>query len=175
MTDPEPQPTEDDEDNGEDGGEKGPEEKFGTSFWLVLALVGVLALLVIFLNVPGIRGATGLEMSKVNWSLESYADETGAMVPVRTDTPVRAMFDRGGMVTGNAGCNGYSAQYVIHETALNITQLIPRQMSCTGPGVMEQERQYLADIPRSASVRISSDRLRIFDRTGKPLLVYRAG
>jgi heat shock protein HslJ len=169
VTDPELPPAEDENESDETL----PEEKFGLSFWLVLALVGVLVLMVIFMNVPGIRGATGPEMAKINWSLASYANVTGVMVPALADPGVTARFDRDGILKGNAGCNGYSAPYTIYETALNISQPSSASLKCPSQAVMVQENQYLADLPRAASVRIGPDHLVLYDAAGKPLLEFR--
>ena len=114
-------------------------------------------------------------MTKVNWSLESYAGENGVMVPALPGVSVTALFDRDGLLKGYSGCNWYSASYTVHETALNVSQLFNTEISCTGQGVIGQERMYLTDLSRAAWVRISSDRLRIFDKNGKPLLEYSPG
>ena len=56
-----------------------PPQPLGLKFYLALALVGLLVLLILFINIPGIRAYAGISMTRANWTLQSYADSTGVV------------------------------------------------------------------------------------------------
>jgi heat shock protein HslJ len=149
-----------------------PEEKMGLGFYAALALIGLLVLMVVVLNYPAQRENAGLMMTRTNWTLQSLADNTGILISARSGTNVTAMFDREGRMSGNAGCNGYTARYQTLEYSINITGMSSTKMVCHGPGVMEQESAFLDDISRTVSFRIGESSLKFYDANGKTVLVF---
>lgn len=143
--------------------------------WIAIALLGCLVLLVVFVNVPGIRSSAGLTMTRTDWQLQSYADATGILVPALTDPAVTLRFGKDGSVTGTAGCNRYAATYMTRDYSINITNLAGSVMYCPGPGVMAQEDAYLADLTATTDFRLTDTSLKTFGKTGTPLLVFTAG
>jgi heat shock protein HslJ len=149
-----------------------PEEKMGLGFYAALALIGLLVLMVVVLNFPAERENAGLTMTRTTWTLQSLVDNTGTLNPARNGTSVTAMFDREGRMSGNAGCNLYTARYQTLEYSINITGMSSTKMVCHGPGVMEQESALLGDISGVVSFRISESSLKFYDATGKTVLIF---
>jgi heat shock protein HslJ len=150
----------------------GPPEKMGLLFYASLALIGILVLMVIVLNYPAAQANAGMMMTKTNWTLQSLMDSTGILIPARSGTDVTAMFDREGRMSGNAGCNGYSASYQARDYSINISGTSSTKMFCHGPGVMEQESAFLADLSKASSFRVGDSYLKLYDASGKTVLVF---
>lgn len=142
------------------------------SLAVALALVGFLVLLILFSNVPGIRASASVSITRSDWILQSYADMEGMLIPVGPGTPVTAAFGRDGRVSGSAGCNRYSADYTIHDFAISISPPISTKIYCGNPVVMQQESAYLKNLARALELRISESTLTLYDRSGKPVLVF---
>jgi heat shock protein HslJ len=136
-----------------------------------LALVGLLVFLIIFVNIPGIRSSAGISM-QANWTLESYADSAGTLVPVHNGTHVSAVFGSDGKVSGSAGCNRYYADYTVRDFAISISPPVSTEIFCMDMRVMQQESDYLTDLPGVAELRISETYLKLYDTSGKPVLVF---
>lgn len=152
-----------------------PPQPLGLRFYLALALVGLLVLLILFINIPGIRASAGISMTRANWTLQSYADSTGALVTVQPGAKITAVFGSDGKVTGSAGCNQYSAVYTVRDYAITILPPVSTKILCSSQFVMQQESDYLNDLSGVAELRISESGLRLFDSSGKPVLVFVKG
>jgi heat shock protein HslJ len=152
----------------------GQPEKRDPMVWVAIALLGCLILLVVFVNVPGIRASAGTTMAQTDWQLQSYADATGVLVPALTDPVVTIRFGQDGSVTGFSGCNRYAATYTTKDYSINISSAAQSAAYCPEPGVMAQESAYLADLDATTEFRLTESNLKMFARTGKPLLVFAA-
>jgi heat shock protein HslJ len=142
--------------------------------WTAIVLMGCLILLLLFANVPGMRANAGMIMTKTDWQLRSYVDGTGILVPALSDPAVTVRFGKDGSVSGSAGCNRYAATYTTKDYTINITNLAGSAMYCPEPGVMAQEEAYLTDLTSTTDFRLSDSELKMFSKTGKPLLVFAA-
>lgn len=149
-----------------------PPEKMGLPFYGALALVGLLVLMVVFLNYPAARASSGTIMTQMNWTLESLMNNTGMLVTTQSGTEVSALFNREGRMSGNAGCNQYSAAYQTQDYSINISGTSSTKMFCPGPGVMEQESAFLSDLSKVSSFRVSESALKLYDSAGKTVLVF---
>jgi heat shock protein HslJ len=149
-----------------------PPQPLGLKFYLALALVGLLVLLIIVVNIPGIRASAGISMTRANWTLQSYADSNGTLVTVQPGTKITAVFGSDGNVSGSAGCNQYSAHYTVRDYAISISPPVSTKILCSSASVMHQESDYLNDLPGVTELRISESNLRLFDVSGKPVLVF---
>jgi heat shock protein HslJ len=147
-------------------------QKMGFAFYGVLALVGVLVLLIVFFKVPGIRASAGMLLTQNNWTLHSYVNTSGVLVPANTRTPINAKFGTDGMVSGSAGCNQYSAPYTTRNLAITISPPVMTEMFCENPIVMQQETAYFNDLSITVELRVSESNLNLYDKTGKPVLVF---
>jgi len=142
------------------------------SLIIALALVGILVLLILFENIPGIRASVGVSMTQSPWTLQSYVNTTGTLVPVESGTPVTAIFGSDARVSGSAGCNYYHANYTVRDFAISISPPVSTKIFCGDTNVMQQESAYLNDLVRAEELRISESSLRFYDGSGKPILVF---
>lgn len=150
-------------------------QKMGLAFFGALALIGVLVFLIVFMNVPGIRASAGLLLTQNSWTLKSYVDQDGILVPVIMGSPVTAMFSTDGKVSGSAGCNKYSANYTIQDLAISVSQPVINGTYCENPVVMQQESAYLNDLSKAVEIRVTEANLNLYDQTGKPVLMFIPG
>ena len=147
-------------------------EPLGWKFFVALALVGILVLEIIFVNVPGIRASAGISLTSTNWTLQSYGNSTGDLVPVIPGTMVTAVFDRNGTVTGSGGCNRYRASYSVRDFAISISPPSSTKIVCNNTGVMKQESDYFTDLPSVIQFRINKTELVTYDKSGNPVLIF---
>jgi heat shock protein HslJ len=147
-------------------------QKMGLAFYGALALIGLLVFLIVFVNVPGIRASAGMLLTQNTWTLESYVDTSGALVPAIAGTPITARFGTNGKVRGSAGCNQYSANYTTGDLAISISQPVMTEMYCENPLVMQQESAYLNNLLKSGEIRVSESNLNLYDKTGIPVLMF---
>jgi heat shock protein HslJ len=150
----------------------GQPEKMGPAFYAALALVGILVIMVVFLNYPAAKASAGTLMTQTNWTLQSYTDKTGILIPALSGRGVSARFARDGSMTGSAGCNQYAASYSTKDYAINITNTVSTLMFCTEPGIMDQESAFLVDLPKVFSFRVDESFLKMYDDDGKLLMVF---
>jgi heat shock protein HslJ len=150
----------------------GPPEEMGVSFYAALALIGILVLMVVFLNYPAARASSGTLLSGSDWTLQSLADAYSILIPAWDGTDVTAAFSRDGQMSGNAGCNRYSASYQTRDYSISLTGISSTEMFCQGDGVMEQESLFLADLSKTSSFRVSESSLKFYDSAGRTILVF---
>ncbi|WP_299074602.1 DUF6174 domain-containing protein [uncultured Paraglaciecola sp.] len=107
-----------------------------------------------------------LELEDVTWSLASF-DSIAGPQPIIDNTYISLSFDMGTMqVKGVAGCNHYSADFVLDKSNNNLTisNVTSTEMACSEPeNIMEQEQNYLATL---AQVQFFS-----FDKTSMNMVV----
>jgi heat shock protein HslJ len=149
-----------------------PPEKMGFSFYAALGLIGLLVVMVVFLNYPAARANAGMAMTQTNWTCESLMDTSGTLIPAQSGTDVTAMFGREGRMSGTAGCNRYGATYQTRDYSITVSGISATEMFCHGPGIMEQESAFLADLEKASSFRVSESSLKLYDATGKTVLVF---
>jgi heat shock protein HslJ len=110
------------------------------------------------------------------WILESYHDATGILIPVIDNTEVTARFGDDGILSGTAGCNRYSAAYLVRGKQLAITPpRVQTQLSCLVPGIMEQESAFLADLPSAASLQTGGTKMKVLNNESRVILSFRQG
>lgn len=149
-----------------------PPEKMGIAFYAALALIICLVLMVIFLNYPAERASAGIALTHTNWTLQSYTDNTGIMVPVITGTGVTARFSPDGSIGGSSGCNHYAASYSTRDYTIIVSNVTTTLMFCSDPGVMDQESAFQNDLPKASDFRMSDSYLKLYDAAGKPLMIF---
>jgi heat shock protein HslJ len=147
-------------------------QPIGLTLYIALGLVGLLVLLIIFINIPGIKASAGVSMTLSSWMLQSYGDTTGTLVPVEPGTQVTALFGSDGNVSGSAGCNQYSASYKVRDFAISTSSPTLTKIFCSDPNVMQQESAYINDLLSAVELRISESNLKLYDKSGKTVLVF---
>ena len=100
------------------------------------------------------------QVSLVNtaWSLFSYGDAANPQ-PVPQGLVITAQFGEDGMVSGSAGCNSYTAGYMIEGDTITIQPPASTMMMC--PSGMQEESVYLASLSQAQSYRINGSNLQI--------------
>ena len=149
-------------------------QKMGIAFYGAFALVGILVFLIVFVNVPGIRASAGILLMENTWTLHSYADSGGVLVPAVNGIPVTARFGIDGNVSGSAGCNEYNASYTTQDLAISISPPVITGRYCENPLIMRQESAYLDDLSKAVEIRVNESNLNLYDKTGKPVLTFGA-
>lgn len=157
-----------------ESGPAGPPEEMSRGFYAALAVIVVLVLL-IFTHPLALPTGSPQDPARGNWTLTSRVDTGGTLVPVIEGSGITARFDpAGGRMTGQAGCNGYSALYTTVGSSLSIAQVTSTKMACGQPGIMEQESAFLSGLGKVSSFRISGPVLTLFDAGGRAILVFTA-
>jgi len=102
------------------------------------------------------------DLTDTAWDVVNYNNGREAVVTLLLDTEITAYFGADSMVTGNAGCNQYFAEYSTDGDAITIGMPGSSMRLCPEPeGVMEQESEYLAALQSAATYSISGDMLQM--------------
>jgi heat shock protein HslJ len=149
-------------------------QKMGLAFYGALVLVGVLVFLIVFVNVPALRASAEMLLTQNTWTLQSYVDSGGVLVPAITGTPITAGFGIDGKVNGSAGCNQYSANYSMQDLAISVSTPLKTGKYCENPLIMQQEQAYFEDLLKAVEIRVNESNLNLYDKTGKPVLMFAA-
>ena len=110
------------------------------------------------------------------WNVLMYNNGKEAVVSVILATEITAYFGEDGQLSGNAGCNNYSAAYEIDGESITIGPAITTRMACGDPeGIMEQETAYLAALEMASSYQFEDQRLILLDSEGRRVVNYLEG
>ena len=144
-------------------------DRFKTVAGILLIAVAVVVLLV-FLS--GLTAQPAIHPSGPNWTLVSYRDATGVLIPVINTGDISARFEQGGNVTGFSGCNQYVAAYLLNGNQMRITYPLHTSIVCTDPGITQQEETYFHNLAQTASLQTGPSDITILDAQGTSLLVF---
>ncbi len=97
----------------------------------------------------GIRGVT--------WVLTGIHDGKNGFTSVLGDVVITLLLDDDGRLSGNSGCNRYTASYTFTTSGLEIGAPAVTRMMCPEP-VMAQEARYLGWLTEVESHRVSIGR-----------------
>jgi heat shock protein HslJ len=147
-------------------------QKMGLTFYGALVLIGILVVLIVFMNVPGSRASANVLLVKNTWTLQSYMDADGKLLPTITGSVITAGFNNEGSVRGSAGCNDYVANYTTRNLAITISLPIMTGNTCEDRFIMQQESAYTGDLAKAAEFRVSESNLNLYDKTGRAVLTY---
>jgi len=108
------------------------------------------------------------------WHLTHYSTGGGnAVASPIPGTGITLTIDPDGTLSGSAGCNAYSAPYLLNETGIAVDRVIVTKASATEPGgIMEQEDAYLDLLRSAAGYRIVGDTLAVIDDKGRAILFF---
>ncbi|WP_321504440.1 META domain-containing protein [uncultured Methanoregula sp.] len=146
-------------------------QKPGLYLYIGIALLGCLVFLVVIVNIPGIEASAGMTMTRTSWQLQTYADASGGMDPVISPN-ITARFGKDGRLIGFAGCNDYIATYSTTNYAIQISPPATSLRQCPEPGVTALETLYLKDLGAATEFRVTDEALKLYNKTGQPLLVF---
>jgi len=108
-------------------------------------------------------------LAGTRWTVVNFNNGKGAVTGLISGTSISLEFDTSGRVSGNAGCNTYTAGYQAGGNSLTFDRPSATSRWCETPeGVMQQEQQYLAALHSAATFNLSGDQLQI--RSGSDAL-----
>ena len=116
------------------------------------------------------------ELANTSWHVVGIDNGKAGVANLLAGTNVTVQFAGDGQASGWASCNRWSAGYQAERSHLKFGKAAVTRKACAEPGVMEQERQFLAALASVATMRIDGDRLEM--RTpdgGVALMLYREG
>jgi hypothetical protein len=152
-----------------------PPKPMGPWFWAVIAMIGILLLMILYGQVQGITHPIEVNLTGTRWTLASFADAQGTMVPVKAggEAGANLTFGPAGstMLSGYSGCIGYTYTYKRNATTIHLTNLSISPDSCTGTVAGDASSLYLGDLANASVIRFRSGQLFVTDTAGRPLLV----
>ena len=115
-------------------------------------------------------------LAGTSWQVTAIYDaEVGGIGVVLPGTSLTAAFGAAGKTNGSAGCNTYSARYLVEGSQLAITPPTATSMLCSEPeGIMEQEVAFLTALASAESFVLTDNELQILNTSGNPLLDLQA-
>jgi heat shock protein HslJ len=116
--------------------------------------------------------ATDASLEGTAWALSGIV-ENDAVSSAAVDEGITASFENG-QLSGFAGCNDYSAEYVIEGEVVNLGDIASTLMACEEEERTEREQAFLSALQDAAAYRIERDTLTLLDANGNPLLVFNA-
>jgi hypothetical protein len=147
-------------------------EPGGIMLYLAIALIVIAVFLVFFLNPMG-QGATSATLLTQNaWSLQSFADPDGTVIPVQNGTAILAIFSPLGKLNGGRSCSAYSGRYMVQETGIVISRITRGSPECLQSNATQQDMHYYASLEDAAFLRVSHQELTLYGTNGKPLLTF---
>jgi heat shock protein HslJ len=108
------------------------------------------------------------------WSATGINNGKNAVVSLAAGSEVTAVFAGDGRLSGNAGCNKYSAAYEVDGNKISIKAPISTKMACPDPKVLEQETAYLIAVTKATTYRMDGDKLELRDDEGALQVGFRA-
>ncbi len=112
---------------------------------------------------PVLTGAT--------WLMTSYNNGRGGFQSALAGVEVTAIFREDGTLSGNSGCNTYSAAYTVDGNSIDIGPARTTRMMCEQP-VMAQETAYLKALEKAATFRMERTRLVLRDAGGAAMAAF---
>jgi len=135
----------------------------------LIALAVILVLVFLF----GLTAQPATLRSTPNWTLVSYRDATGILIPVINAGDITARFEQTGNVTGFSGCNQYVSAYLENNKRIRITFPLHTGNVCPDAGIMQQETTYYSNLAKADSIQTGPSDITIMDSLGNTLLVFR--
>lgn len=148
----------------------------GRSFWMVMALIGILVILIVFFQFQAASHKAPASLAGSNWTLVQYSSGNITLIQVTRQPAPTLLFmtdNSGSIVGGSAGCNRFTGEYAQNGSHLAFSALGSTKMFCDLPGVMELETAFLSGLEKTASYRSNSGYLVLNDNSGKTLLVFK--
>ena len=117
-------------------------------------------------------GGSGGTIEGVRWIATSIAVD-GSLQAVQEGVTADATFTAG-KVAGFGGCNSYSGPARVDGSRLTVGPLASTMMACVDPA-MAVEGSYLEALAAVASYTATADKLSLFDKDGREIVVYEPG
>lgn len=107
-------------------------------------------------------------LAGTSWRVTAYNNGQEAVVNVLEETALTMTFAAEGTVSGSAGCNTFSGPYTAEGGKVTLGPLAATMRACLEPGVMAQEKAFLAALESAGTYRIEGPQLEM--RTAKDAL-----
>jgi heat shock protein HslJ len=127
---------------------------------------------VVLLGACAAAGGSGGTIEGIRWVATSVVVD-GSLQAVPAGASADATFTAG-TVAGFSGCNTYSGPAAINGSKLTIGPLASTMMACVDPA-MSLESAYQKALGTVASYTATADKLSLFDKDGKEVVVYEPG
>jgi heat shock protein HslJ len=112
-----------------------------------------------------------INLDGTSWRMSDYLSPDGALYTVPGAVMPLAEF-KDGMMTGNAGCNTFSATYAIQGDSITLGPVVSTKMACAEP-MQTVENAYLAALAVIDKVAIlDNGKLQLWDSQGKTTLAF---
>jgi len=108
-------------------------------------------------------------LNETQWEVTGVNNGKQAVASPIPGTTLTLAFQKG-TVVGVSGCNNYRGNYKQQGSAIMISGMASTKRLCGGPGVMEQERLFLAALTSSATWAIAGDTLDLRHKDGSLLV-----
>lgn len=106
------------------------------------------------------------ELERTFWQAVAINNGLGGVVSSASTELTDAQF-LDGKLTGNAGCNQYSAGYTLEENKITIGPVMTTRMHCPEPtDIMQQEQQYLDAITGTRILTLDTSTLELRNEEG---------
>ncbi len=114
------------------------------------------------------RGLAG-----TSWVASGINNGKGAVVGAADTSKVTAKFNTDGVISGNGGCNTYTASFTTSgKNGLKIGPAASTMMACEPSSVMTTEQQYFAALTKVATYQRDGNQLTLRDATGATQVTY---
>ena len=111
-------------------------------------------------------------LENIQWQASGINNGKGGVVSSTSTHMATARFEEG-KVSGNAGCNNFSASYTISGENLTIGPAMTTRKFCAEPaGIMDQEQQYLQALQATHTYKLGRDQLELRDEKGSLLVRF---
>ena len=108
--------------------------------------------------------AVATPLLETSWEATGINNGRGGVESLVAGTEVTAVFADDGRVAGSAGCNRWTASFVVGGATMTIGPPAATRRLCGGPaGILEQEASFLAALSRTTRFAIDGDRLELRD------------
>ena len=106
--------------------------------------------------------ATRLDLADTSWQVTSYNNGREAVVSLIIGSEISLHFGNDGFVSGNAGCNDYAGGLTASNGAITVeTPGMTFRFCEEPPGVMEQEREFLAALASATTYSVEGNQLQM--------------
>jgi len=106
------------------------------------------------------------QLAGTTWEATGVNNGKGGVVSVIIGSTITAEFNEDGTLSGNGGCNNYSAQYEAGDESISIGVIASTRTLCPIQEESEQEQWYFTALENADTWRIDGDRLELRDEDG---------
>jgi heat shock protein HslJ len=141
-------------------------------FWVVIALIGFLIILITYGQVQGITHPITVNLTGTSWTLVSYASTQGIMLPVTTVVNLSFGAENRTAFGAFNSCNRYAYTYSLNNSTLIFSNGTTTLGSCANFSDELAESAYLQDLGKTTIERFRSGHLNFYNAGNKPLLTF---